>query len=717
MIQRFLFLLCLSIVVLMLSGCFDPCEFAPPECVNGTCKAEGFFKTTCACDIGYEGEVCDAEIEVAPCDPPDCQPYDEILAGRLAPEGCQTYIAPHPLYPTDLFCCSAPSSGEAPACAPGDIGDIPCVVEFEFCEDGSASKAFSPDPKTGQPGHSVSTSGTWSIDPATDNLTITTTLSAMGGSMTMENIEIYPNAFTYDNGNRLDLESVSAWEINAGGYGLYYRHEIYDTVITGLWPATLEVDTVTQMEVTATGFSSRIILDATCSPSGSMVCTATPPSEETTGSGTHDAPLALYKTVSNIMMYQSDEARAMVFVRQPNACDGIDCGEHGSCNDGVCECTDGYIGDLCDVETSCVGVDCGENGTCVVEGTDGICVCDDGYEGDTCGTDINECDANPSPCLNGSSCEQGVPGTYECTCIDGYTGDNCERCPGDADGDGYGDPASSLCIHLELDCDDTHASVYPGAPELCDKLDNQCDGDSGFGIVDEGFTNCGDMVSISSGCFDMGDAFAEGWPDELPVHNVCLSDFEMDIHEITNAEYAECVEKGACTEPSSYASYTRTSYYDNPLYADYPVIWMWWDDVYNYCTWAGKRLPTEAEWEYAARGGLEGKRYPWGNWISSWRANYDFNVGDTSEVESYRANGHGLYDMAGNVWEWVADWYGSTYYSDSPANDPKGPANGSVHVRRGGSFDHSAFGLRMGNRCDFCHVDRHANNLGGRCAR
>jgi formylglycine-generating enzyme required for sulfatase activity len=225
------------------------------------------------------------------------------------------------------------------------------------------------------------------------------------------------------------------------------------------------------------------------------------------------------------------------------------------------------------------------------------------------------------------------------------------------------------------------------------------------------------MVAIPSGCFDMGDAFAEGWPDELPLHNVCTSAFEMDIHEVTNSEYAECVNAGGCTPPSSSSSYSRTTYYGDPAYADFPVIWMEWPQVDEFCSWAGKRLPTEAEWEYAARGGLSGRRYPWGDTISSADANYDFNTGDTTRVESYSENGYGLYDMVGNVWEWVADWYNENFYSVSPANDPTGPESGAVHVRRGGSFDHSAFGLRVSTRCDFCHADRHGNNLGGRCAR
>jgi formylglycine-generating enzyme required for sulfatase activity len=644
--------------------------------------------------------------------PDDPSLYNALPAGQLAPAGCETYIGAHPIYPGQLLCCSAPSKGSAPVCAPGDTPDIPCVIELEFCDDGTAMKAYSPDPKTGYPGQTISTSGSWTVDPHTGELEIVTTASAMNGAMIMVTTEMYPSAFTYDNGTKLDLNSAAAVTIDESGIGDYHRDASMITVISGLWAATLDADMNTDVTVTATGYDSTFAQDIVCTPRFGMVCLVTPKSERRITSGTHTLPVDLYVTSAGAKMYQTDTAKALVFERQRDpSCEGIECGDHGSCEDGVCICTGGYTGEFCDVPGPCVGIVCGENGACV----EGICECDTGYEGDSCEVDTNECDSNP--CLNGGSCAEGVPGTYACSCIDGYTGDNCENCPTDADGDGYGDPASLLCTHPELDCDDNHASVYPGAPELCDGLDNQCAGDAGYGSIDEGYAVCAHMVSIPSGCFDMGDAFAEGWPDELPVHNVCLSSYEMDIHEITNAEYAECVADGGCTPPVQPGSYSRATYYGDPAYKDYPVIWMEWYQVDEYCTWAGKRLPTEAEWEYAARGGLAGKRYPWGDTISSADANYEMNIGDTSAVESYPPNGYGLYDMAGNVWEWVADWFNENYYSVSPANDPTGPASGGQHVMRGGSWDHSTFGLRVANRCDFCHADRHGNNLGGRCAR
>jgi len=228
------------------------------------------------------------------------------------------------------------------------------------------------------------------------------------------------------------------------------------------------------------------------------------------------------------------------------------------------------------------------------------------------------------------------------------------------------------------------------------------------------------MAAIPAGCFDMGDHFGEGGTNELPVHNVCISAFEMDVHEVTNAEYAACVAGGGCTEPYYTGSYSRATYYGDPAYDDFPVIYVDWFQAEDYCTWAGKRLPTEAEWEYAARGGLSGKRYPWGDTISGTDANYwdsgDPWDNDTSPVEYYAPNGYGLYDMAGNVWEWVNDWYQSDYYSVSPPNDPPGPVSGSYRVLRGGSWRYNTYFLRVAVRSNYFPVLEH-NYVGFRCSR
>jgi formylglycine-generating enzyme required for sulfatase activity len=235
------------------------------------------------------------------------------------------------------------------------------------------------------------------------------------------------------------------------------------------------------------------------------------------------------------------------------------------------------------------------------------------------------------------------------------------------------------------------------------------------------------MIEIPAGCFDMGDALGEGMPNELPVHNVCISAFEMDVHEVTNAEYAECVGAGGCTAPYLTDSLHRETYYGDPTWDDFPVITVDWFQAYNYCAWAGKRLPTEAEWEYAARGGLAGKRYPWGDTVSGTDANYgdsgDPWDNDTSQVTYHAPNGYGLYDMAGNVTEWVNDWFQSGYYSVSPENDPPGPASGEEdeqqreqRVMRGGSFFYNSYYLRVADR-GYDAPSAFFYDIGIRCAR
>jgi formylglycine-generating enzyme required for sulfatase activity len=215
------------------------------------------------------------------------------------------------------------------------------------------------------------------------------------------------------------------------------------------------------------------------------------------------------------------------------------------------------------------------------------------------------------------------------------------------------------------------------------------------------------MTVIPPGCFDMGDPFVEGDTDERPLHNVCItSEFYMDMHEVTNSEYQACVNSGFCSVPGNNVTYNMPFYhYDDPAYANHPVNYVDWNQANAYCIWMGKRLPTEAEWEYAARGGLVGKRYPWGDDISCDDANYGGCVLDTAEVGSYTPNGYGLYDVAGNAREWVKDWYSSNYYQycidHNIVDDPAGREYGVNKVWRGGGFEYDAVNLRAADRDNY----------------
>jgi len=269
-------------------------------------------------------------------------------------------------------------------------------------------------------------------------------------------------------------------------------------------------------------------------------------------------------------------------------------------------------------------------------------------------------------------------------------------------------------------------------------------------------TTSPEMVSIPAGTFQMGSN--SGAPDEQPIHEVSLRGFKMDTTEVTNGQYAAFVKAtGYITvaerqpdsskypdadpkllrpgsavffpvECSTDAGTWETLHPPWWQYAiganwkqptgpksnlkgrmNHPVVHIAWEDANAYAKWAGKRLPTEAEWEYAARGGLKDQEYCWGSGKQGddgkWHANTfqgDFPHNDTgadgfvgvAPVKQYAPNGYGLFDMSGNVWEWCADWYGSGYYSDSPKENPTGPKFGEPEpgqgqpqrVRRGGSY-------------------------------
>ena len=236
-------------------------------------------------------------------------------------------------------------------------------------------------------------------------------------------------------------------------------------------------------------------------------------------------------------------------------------------------------------------------------------------------------------------------------------------------------------------------------------------------------------ILIPAGPFQMGcdsnnlaengcDTFP-GQSNELPLHTVMVSTYSIDKYEVTNALYRGCVEMGGCTYPEEWSSLTRDNYYGDVLYNDFPVINVDWSQAVAFCTWAGKRLPTEAEWEKAARGASDTRMYPWGDSApDSTLLNFGRNVGDTTYVGAYPygASPYGVMDMAGNVSEWVSDWRGNDYYSLSPADDPQGPVTGESRVLRGGSLANDDVYVRSANRGD--RDPAYGNDIiGFRCAR
>jgi eukaryotic-like serine/threonine-protein kinase len=192
------------------------------------------------------------------------------------------------------------------------------------------------------------------------------------------------------------------------------------------------------------------------------------------------------------------------------------------------------------------------------------------------------------------------------------------------------------------------------------------------------------MVLAPAGTFVRGRD--DGPADERPAHEVTISAFVIDEYEVTNARYQACVADEACTAPAVTGSFNRFSYFENPDFSEHPVIAVSWEQAQTFCAWdGGKRLPTEAEWEYAATGG-DGRLYPWGHEFDE--SLVPAREPDTVAVGSFPGgvSPFGAYDMAGNVLEWVADYYDAQAYTQAEAVDPAGPQTGNQRVLRGGSF-------------------------------
>jgi len=230
------------------------------------------------------------------------------------------------------------------------------------------------------------------------------------------------------------------------------------------------------------------------------------------------------------------------------------------------------------------------------------------------------------------------------------------------------------------------------------------------------------MVLVPAGEFTMGSN--EGPDHEKPEHRVYLDAYSMDLYEVTIGQYEQFLEETSFDPPPSWTTMAE------PVYENHPVVNVDWKDANNYCKWAGKRLPTEAEWEKAARG-TDGRIYPWGNDPPNpQRANYGkakwnnhealVPVGKLQDGKSP----YGIYDLAGNVWEWVSDWYDPNYYATSPSRNPQGPETGKYKVLRGGSWDFAPEDLRSARRdfnmpsaTDYDSPAYRNFNSGFRCAR
>lgn len=282
------------------------------------------------------------------------------------------------------------------------------------------------------------------------------------------------------------------------------------------------------------------------------------------------------------------------------------------------------------------------------------------------------------------------------------------------------------------------------------------------------------QVIVPGGSFVMGDHFDEGYPDdgELPLHEVRLRPFRMDECAVSNSQFATfCKDTGYVTEAEQVGispvfhlavdaaprdvlhQLDTTPWWVAVRGADWrhpggprssitdlqnhPVVHVSWNDAMAYCAWAGTRLPTEAEWEYAARGGLEGARFPWGNELTPrgrWRLNVwqgrfptentlDDGHLTTAPVRAFQPNAYGLHQMVGNVWEWCADVFDRGWYRVSGVDDPRGPVPGSGpdggawRVMRGGSYlchDSYCYRYRVAARSANT-ADSATANLGFRC--
>lgn len=240
-----------------------------------------------------------------------------------------------------------------------------------------------------------------------------------------------------------------------------------------------------------------------------------------------------------------------------------------------------------------------------------------------------------------------------------------------------------------------------------------------------------EMIKIEGGDFLMGST---GWGEsESPIHKVRVASFLMDQTLVTNKEFSKFIDATKYITDAERAG--KAWNYKNGKYQyipgmfwktfatidrmDHPVILVSWNDAVAYANWSEKRLPTEAEWEFAARGGLE-QQYPWGDDSPDSRCKWNqapSEIPATAKVKSFPPNLYGLYDMVGNTWQWINDWFDENYYNNSPLDNPQGPDTGTFKVRRGASFNViQPFRLRCANRGTYNPSD-FSINIGFRCAK
>jgi formylglycine-generating enzyme required for sulfatase activity len=280
------------------------------------------------------------------------------------------------------------------------------------------------------------------------------------------------------------------------------------------------------------------------------------------------------------------------------------------------------------------------------------------------------------------------------------------------------------------------AADYPGNlwPQVVPKV-----------IASDGTVLSGEMVFVPAGNFTMGSTV---YSNEQPVHTVYLNGFYIDKYEVTNAQFKSFIDAGGYTTQAYWSAagwaartsggwtlpyyWTAGTYHSGTAWPNFPVVGVSWYEAEAYANFAGKRLPTEAEWEKAARG-TDQRTYPWGEGVDGSRANY-WGSGDpydnsSTPVGFYDGRLHpsplfqttnspsfyGAYDMAGNVWEWVADWYGA--YPSGPVSNPTGPLTGSYRVLRGGAWGINTYNLRSAYRINYYPNNRIYYILGFRCAR